>query len=141
MFLSGGNMRLRLTILLIAAAVLLSGIQLFAHHSFAATYFEDKQQTIEGDLVQFMFRNPHSYIQVENKNEKGEIVRWAIEWGGGGQLGRQGVSRDTLKVGDHVVIVGNPGRNPEDHRLRLLRMKRTNGEPFTWGTRPGETFD
>jgi len=134
-------MKLRLTILLIAAAVLLSGIQLFAHHSFAATYFEDKQQTIEGDLVQFMFRNPHSYIQVENKNEKGEIVRWAIEWGGGGQLGRQGVSRDTLKVGDHVVIVGNPGRNPEDHRLRLLRMKRTNGEPFTWGTRPGETFD
>jgi hypothetical protein len=141
MFLSGGNMKVRLTILLIAAAVLLSGIQLFAHHSFAATYFEDKQQTIEGDLVQFMFRNPHSYIQVENKNEKGEVVRWAIEWGGGGQLGRQGVSRDTLKVGDHVVIVGNPGRNPEDHRLRLLRMKRTNGEPFTWGTRPGETFD
>jgi len=134
-------MKVRLTILLIAAAVLLSGIQLFAHHSFAATYFEDKQQTIEGDLVQFMFRNPHSYIQVENKNEKGEVVRWAIEWGGGGQLGRQGVSRDTLKVGDHVVIVGNPGRNPEDHRLRLLRMKRTNGEPFTWGTRPGETFD
>ena len=134
-------MKVRLTILLIAAAVLLSGIQLFAHHSFAATYFEDKQQTIEGDLVQFMFRNPHSYIQVENKNEKGEIVRWAIEWGGGGQLGRQGVSRDTLKVGDHVVIVGNPGRNPEDHRLRLVRMKRTNGEPFTWGTRPGETFD
>ena len=134
-------MKVRLTILLIAAAVLLSGIQLFAHHSFAATYFEDKQQTIEGDLVQFMFRNPHSYIQVENKNEKGEVVRWAIEWGGGGQLGRQGVSRDTLKVGDHVVIVGNPGRNPEDHRLRLLRMKRTNGEPFSWGTRPGETFD
>ena len=134
-------MKVRLTILLIAAAALLSGIQLFAHHSFAATYFEDKQQTIEGDLVQFMFRNPHSYIQVENKNEKGEVVRWAIEWGGGGQLGRQGVSRDTLKVGDHVVIVGNPGRNPEDHRLRLLRMKRTNGEPFSWGTRPGETFD
>ena len=53
-------MKLRLTILLIAAAVLLSGIQLFAHHSFAATYFEDKQQTVEGDLVQFMFRNPHS---------------------------------------------------------------------------------
>jgi hypothetical protein len=134
-------MKLRFSILLIATAMLLSDIQLYAHHSFAATYFEDKQQTIEGDLVQFMFRNPHSYIQVENKDEKGQVVRWAIEWGGGGQLGRQGVSRDTLKVGDHVVIVGNPGRNPEDHRLRLLRMKRTNGEPFTWGTRPGETFD
>ena len=67
-------MKLRLTILLIAAAVLLSGIQLFAHHSFAATYFEDKQQTIEGDLVQFMFRNPHSFIHIEGKDEKGPLT-------------------------------------------------------------------
>ena len=119
-------MKLRLTILLIAAAVLLSGIQLFAHHSFAATYFEDKQQTIEGYLVQFMFRNPHSYIQVENKNEKGEIVRWAIEWGGGGQLGRQGVSRDTLKVGDHVVSVGN-GRTARIGRKCGSRVVRPDG--------------
>jgi len=134
-------MRGRLLILLIAAAALLSGIQLYAHHSFAATYFEDKQQTVEGDLVQFMFRNPHSFIHVEAKDEKGQVIRWAIEWGGGGQLGRQGVTRETLKAGDHVVIVGNPGRNPEDHRLRMIRLRRTNGEPFTWGTRPGETFD
>src|SRR5678809_103570 len=104
MFLSGGNMKVRLTIILIAAAILLTGIQLFAHHSFAATYFEDKQQTVEGDLVQFMFRNPHSYIQVENKNEKGEVIRWAIEWGGGGQLGRQGVSRDTSVSYTHLTL-------------------------------------
>jgi len=54
------HMKLRLIVLLIAAATLFSGIQLFGHHSFAATYFEDKQQTIEGDLVQFIFWNPHS---------------------------------------------------------------------------------
>jgi hypothetical protein len=44
------------------------------------------------------------------------MVTWAVEWGGGGQLGRDGVTRDTLKPGDHVIIPGNPGRNPEDHR-------------------------
>ena len=65
-------MKLRLIVLLVAAAALLSGIQLYAHHSFAATYFEDKQQTIEGDLVQFLFRNPHSFVHVEGKDEKGE---------------------------------------------------------------------
>ena len=133
-------MKGRLIVLLIAAAALLSGIQVYAHHSFAATYFEDKQQTIEGDLVQFMFRNAHSFVHVESKDEKGQTVRWAVEWGGGGQLGRQGVTRETLKSGDHVVIVGNPGRNPEDHRLRMLRLKRTS-DGYTWGTRPGETFD
>ena len=134
-------MKGRLILLLIATVALLSGIQVYAHHSFAATYFEDKQQTVEGDLVQFMFRNPHSFIHVEAKDDKGQVIRWAIEWGGGGQLGRQGVTRETLKAGDHVIIVGNPGRNPDDHRLRMVRLKRTNGEPFTGGTRPGETFD
>ena len=133
-------MKARLIILLIATAVLMTGIQLYAHHSFAATYFEDKQQTVEGDIVQFMFRNPHSFLHVEGKDEKGKPIRWAVEWGGGGQLGRTGVTRETLKSGDHVVIVGNPGRNPEDHRLRMLRLKRTS-DNYTWGTRPGETFD
>jgi len=140
MFLSGGDMKGRLIILLVAAAALLTSFQLYAHHSFAATYFEDKQQTIEGDIVQFMFRNPHSFIHVEGKDEKGQPVRWAVEWGGGGQLGRQGVTRETLKSGDRVIIVGNPGRNPADHRLRMLRLKRTS-DNYTWGTRPGETFD
>src|SRR5262245_27761490 len=134
-------MRGRLLILLIAAGALLSGIQLYAHHSFAATYFEDKQQTVEGDLVQFMFRNPHSFIHVEAKDEKGEVVRWAIEWGGGGQLGRQGVTREILKACEYVIIVCNPGTYPKELRLRMIRLNRTNGEPFTWSTRPCETFD
>jgi len=135
-------MKGRLIVLLIAVAALASGIQLYAHHSFAATYFEDKQQTIEGELVQFMFRNPHSFVHVESKDPKGQVIRWAVEWGGGGQLGRQGVTRDTLKSGDKVIIVGNPGRNPDDHRLRMLRLKCTScADGFTWGNRPGETFD
>ena len=133
-------MKVRWIILVVAAAALMSGIQLYAHHSFAATYFEDKQQTIEGDLVQFLFRNPHSFVHVEGKDEKGETVRYAIEWGGGGQLGRQGVTRETLKPGDHVVIVGNPGRNPDDHRLRMIRLKRIS-DGWTWGGKPGESFD
>ena len=129
-------MKLRLIVLFVAAAALLSGIQLYAHHSFAATYFEDKQQTVEGDLVQFLFRNPHSFVHVGGKDEKGEMVRYAIEWGGGGQLGRQGVTRETLKPGDHVVIVGNPGRNPADHRLRMKTITRPS-DGWKWGG----TFD
>jgi hypothetical protein len=130
----------RLIVLLIAGAALLSGIKLYAHHSFAATYFEDKQDTIEGDLSQFLFRNPHSFVHVDGKDKDGKPVTWAVEWGGGGQLGRTGVTRETLKVGDHVIIVGNPGRNPEDHRLRMIKLKRTN-DNYTWGTKPGESFD
>jgi hypothetical protein len=108
------------------------GINAYAHHSFAATYFEDKRVTIEGDLVQFLYRNPHSFVHVEVKDANGETVRWAVEWGAGGQLGRQGVTRETLKPGDHVIIVGNPGRNPDDHRLRMVNVTRPS-DGWKWG--------
>ena len=127
-------------LIVLAIAIMGAGITARAHHSFAATYHEDKTVTIQGKLVQFLFRNPHSFVHVEGKDEKGETVRYAIEWGGGGALGRQGVTRETLKPGDHVVIVGNPGRNPDDHRLRMVRLKRTS-DGWTWGGKPGETFD
>jgi hypothetical protein len=121
----------------VIAAVLVAGAivtanSAFAHHSFAATYFEDKTQKIEGNLVQFLYRNPHSFVHVEAPDEKGVMQRWAVEWGAGGQLGRQGVTRETLKPGDHVVIVGNPGRNPEDHRLRMVNITRPS-DGWKWG--------
>jgi hypothetical protein len=118
------------------ALVIVSGGRALAHHSFAATYFEDKTQKVEGDLVQFMYRNPHSFVQLEAPDEKGVVQRWSIEWGAGGQLGRQGVTRETLKPGDHVIIVGNPGRNPEDHRLRMVNITRP-ADGWKWGG----TFD
>ena len=121
---------------LVAGALVVSSGRAYAHHSFAATYFEDKTQKIECNLVQFLYRNPHSFVHVEAPDEKGTMQRWAVEWGAGGQLGRQGVSRETLKPGDHVIIVGNPGRNPEDHRLRMVNITRPS-DGWKWGG----TFD
>lgn len=125
-------MKRLLLALVIAAAAIVSSGRAFAHHSFAATYFEDKTQKIQGKLVQFLFRNPHSFVQVEAEDEHGVMQRWAIEWGAGGQLGRQGVTRDTLKPGDEVIITGNPGRNPEDHRLRMVNITRPS-DGWKWG--------
>ena len=102
-----------------------------AHHSFAATYFEDQQQKIEGDLVQFQFRNPHSYVHVEAPDDKGVTQRWTVEWGSGMQLSTQGLSATALKAGDHVIIVGSPGRDPEDHRLRMRSIERPK-DGFKW---------
>jgi hypothetical protein len=119
-------MKCALVIILCVAGVLAfpSGTA-YAHHSFAATYIEDQRVTVEGELVQFLYRNPHSFIQIESPDPKtGEVIRWGVEWGAGGQLGRQGVTRETLKPGDHVIIVGNPGRNAEDHRLRMVTITR-----------------
>ena len=111
-----------------------------AHHSFAATYLEEQMVTVEGDIVQFLYRNPHSFVHLTVKEKDGSISRYTIEWGGTGQLGAQGVGKDTLKVGDHVIISGNPGRNPADKRVRLLSLLRRR-DNYGWGRRPGEVVN
>ena len=134
-------MRVNLKRLLPAALVAaLGAVVADAHHSFTATYFEDRTVEIEGKLLQFMFRNPHSFVHVEAPDENGEMHRWAVEWGGAGQLSGQGVTNQTLRVGDVVTITGNPGRDPKDFRVRMLYLRR-NSDGFDWGRRPGETFN
>jgi hypothetical protein len=127
--------RTLLFLVVAAASVLSTQVNVYAHHSFAATYFEDKTVTIEGKLVQFLYRNPHSFVHVEAPDDKGETQTWAVEWGAGGQLSRDGVTRESLKPGDHVVIKGNPGRNPDDHRIRMQSITRPatdSAAEFSW---------
>jgi hypothetical protein len=120
--------------------LLASSAAAYAHHSFASTYDESRKIQVEGKLVQFLFRNPHSFVHVMAPDPAGVMQRWSIEWGGAGQLGGQGVSRTTLKPGDPVIITGNPGRNPADHRIRMLTLRRTS-DGFGWGEREGEVVD
>lgn len=120
--------------------VALAGGAVHAHHSFTATYFEDRTITIKGTVLQFQFRNPHSFVHVRAPDDAGEEFRWAVEWGGSSQLSNQGLAAATLRPGDVVEITGNPGRDVADHRVRMLYLLRPS-DGFDWGNEPGETFD
>jgi hypothetical protein len=111
-----------------------------AHHSFSATYEVGKQITLEGKLVQFVYRNPHSFVHLEAPDESGASRRWAVEWGGTGQLAQAGVKRDTLKTGDAVVVVGRPSRVPGEYRVLMVNLTRP-ADGFTWGRNAGEVVD
>lgn len=130
----------RLLVALFAVGACALGGEAYAHHSFAATYMVDKSVTIEGELVQFLFRNPHSFVHVMVKEKNGSIVRYAVEWAGAGELGGQGVTGQSLKLGDYVVIKGTPGRNPSDHWVRMFSLRRPK-DGFGWGTQPGDVVD
>jgi len=125
---------------IVVGGALAAAVPLSAHHSFAATYFEDKTQTIEGDLIQFVFRNPHSYVHLEAPDESGEMQRWAVEWSGTAQLGNSGVTRESLKVGDQIVLSARPSRVPGEYRALMLRLVRPS-DGFAWGSRQGEAVD
>ena len=123
---------MRKRLLLLGVGAVFGSLPVNAHHSFTATYAEDTTETVEGELVQFVFRNPHSFVHIDHKTETGEVVRYAIEWAAIAQLNREGVTRDTLKPGDHLVVTGNPGRNPADHRLRMRTLTRP-ADGWQWG--------
>jgi hypothetical protein len=130
---------MRRTLFAFIAATLIAGT-MYAHHSFTATYDTSKTVTIEGKVTQFLLRNPHSFLHIAVTGKDGKEEAWNIEWAAAGQLGGAGVTRDALKVGDPVVITGNPARDPADQRLRMVTVKRTS-DGFNWGFRAGQTVD
>ncbi len=132
-------MKIRMFIVLVGLA-LVTGTAAYAHHSFGATYNGNEEITIEGRLVQFAFRNPHSYVYVEAPDSNGEMQRWAVEWSGAGALASQGVDRTTLRAGDEVVVTGRPSRTPGEFRVQMLTLSRPL-DGFVWGRRPGEVID
>jgi hypothetical protein len=72
-------------------------------------------------------------------DDKGVEQRWAVEWSGTTQLGSSGVNKETLKVGDHVVIMARPSRVPGEYRALMLTLKRPS-DGFAWGS-AGQTVD
>src|SRR5512134_2535863 len=124
---------------IVARALAMSGAPL-AHHSQVAVYHSNTEQKIEGELVQVMIRSPHSWVHVEAKDEKGEVQRFAIEWGGAAQLRNAGVDGKTLKIGDKVRVTGRPGRNAMDHRLLMMFIERPS-DGWSWRNKPGEVVD
>jgi len=130
---------LRLLAFALAAAGA-AGLTAYAHHSFGATYDTNKQVKLSGKLAQFVYRNPHSFVNIDVSDESGKPQRWSLEWGGTAQLANAGVKRDSLKVGDEVRIVANPSRVPGELRALMVNLTRPS-DGFSWGRRPGEAVE
>ena len=124
----------------IGGGVLLTGTLAYAHHSYGATYDTSRQIRLEGKLVQFVYRNPHSFVHVRAPDEAGVVQRWSVEWSGTAQLDNQGIKRESLKVGDQVVIIGRPSRVTGEYRVLMVSLKRPL-DGFGWGARSGEIVD
>lgn len=131
---------MRRVVVLLIGLVALTGAAAYAHHSYAATYDVSNEIKLEGKLVQFVYRNPHSFVHVQAPDQNGQEQRWAVEWAGTGQLAEAGVQRDTLKVGDNVVIVGRPSRVRGEYRALMVRLTRPS-DGFSWGGRAGQVVD
>jgi len=120
--------RVILTLALVAVPV--AGL-VSAHHSFAAHYFEDQSTSIEGEVAEFAYRSPHAWVYVLVADGRGGTQRVGAEWASPDRLTRAGITKDTIKAGDHVVITGSPGRNPADFAIHLKAIERP-ADGWSW---------
>ena len=89
-----------------AFAAFLSVTPAMAHHSFAAEYDSKKPVTMKGIITKVDWMNPHVYFFIDVKDENGNITNWGFEMGPPAGLQRGGWTRNTMKVGDEVIVEG-----------------------------------
>ena len=112
--------------------VLASGSLISGHHSFAAHYFEEQSVTVRGTLVEFDYSAPHAWVHLAVSDERGGSQQYSAEWSNPNRLSRDGITRDTLKAGDVVIVTGAPGRNSGENRIHLKRIQRP-ADGWNWG--------
>ncbi len=78
--------------------------------------------TLEGKVTSVEWQNPHTYfyMQVADKNT---VVVWRLETGSPNALLRRDWTRDTMKVGDHIVVRGYRSKDtPNTAAARAVTM-------------------
>ena len=91
---------------LVALGLFLAAVPAVAHHSFAAEYDSKKPITLKGIVTKVDWMNPHVYFYLDVKDEAGNITNWGFEMGPPNGLQRSGWTRNTMKIGDEVIVEG-----------------------------------
>ena len=103
------NRSVRLMVMGAAAAVSLVAAPALAHHSFAM-YDLKKTVTLKGEVKEFHWTNPHTFIDL-TVMEGGKPVVYELESQQVRLMTRSGWKRDSLKAGDKVEVAIHPLRD------------------------------
>ena len=93
-----------LSLAILSTAMLITPVM--AHHSFSAEYDGKKPVTLKGTVTKVDWMNPHVYFYLDVEDDAGNVTNWALEMGPPNGLQRSGWTRNTMKVGDVVVVEG-----------------------------------
>ena len=127
-----------LALTLIVAASLTT--PLWAHHSFAAEYDSKQPVTVKGAVTKVEWMNPHVYFYIDVKDEQsGRVANWAFEMGAPAVIQRNGWTRNSMKIGDLVIVEGTRAKSGATHgNARSVTMAST-GKKLGAGSSEGQT--
>jgi uncharacterized protein DUF6152 len=112
--------------LILTLAASLTATVASAHHSYAA-YDRDHPVSIEGEISQVLYANPHVILTVRTTD-----AEYTVEWLSLYQVSRWIVAKGRLAVGDHIVLTGCALRDRTERRISLVTDIRRPSDGWTW---------
>jgi hypothetical protein len=98
--------------LILLCFALAGSASLLAHHAFDTEFDANKPVTLRGVVTKVEWTNPHVWFYLNVKNaQTGEMENWGCEMGGPNGLQREGWSRNTIKIGEELIVEGFLARN------------------------------
>ncbi len=107
-------------------ALLLASLPLIAHHS-VSMYDMRNPTTVKGVVSRVEWTNPHAYLYVNVKNDKGQVEEWAIEIDSPNFLKHNGWTSSTVKPGDTITCTGGRAKTGAT-TMRCTTVELANGE-------------
>jgi hypothetical protein len=95
----------------LAIALLGAAAPALAHHSLQSEYDINQSITLKGTVTKVDWVNPHVYVYLDVKDDKGAVTKWAVTTLPPGNLRRGGLTRDLLGYGEAVSILGFRARD------------------------------
>jgi hypothetical protein len=121
-----------LGVVIAAVGVLLVSVPLVAHHG-AAGLDTGKEVTMKGTVTEWIWSNPHCFLQFDAKDDTGAVRNWAVETQNPTAMTQRGWSRRSFKAGDEVTVTIEPVKNGQPIG-RILSVVLANGEKLVAAT-------
>ena len=98
-------------VLAIAASLLLAHSVMLAHHAYTAEFDTTKPVKVTGVVTKLEWSNPHIWIYLDVKDDKGNVANWGFSASPPGMLARRGITKNSLKIGDVLTISGHRAKD------------------------------